>query len=101
LAPSTVIEIGSVLNEELFPERLFPVIFPGERGLKAIREATEASLESVDMSMIKASDSVNILASHHSFLLLGGEPYAEVIRTVKDVVPVMAPMTIEPLPISI
>ncbi|MEE9610288.1 MAG: hypothetical protein V3W19_03510 [Desulfatiglandales bacterium] len=79
-------EIGSVLNEELFPERLFPVIFPSDKGLKAIREQTEASLENVDMSMIKPSDSVNILASHHSFLLLGGEPYAELVRTVKDVV---------------
>ncbi|MGA2404096.1 MAG: hypothetical protein ABSG91_20710 [Syntrophobacteraceae bacterium] len=79
-------DIGSVLNVELFPERLFPVIFPGERGLNGIREATEASLQNVDMSMIKPNDSVNILASHHSFLLLGGEPYAEMVRTIKDVV---------------
>lgn len=79
-------DIGSVLNVELFPERLFPVIFPGEQGLNGIREATKASLENVDMSMIKPNDSVNILASHHSFLLLGGEPYAEMIRTIKDVV---------------
>jgi hypothetical protein len=78
--------IGSVLNQELFPERIFPVIFPGERDLTVIREHTEASLESVDMSMIKPSDSVNILASHHSFTLMGGGPYAELVRTVKDVV---------------
>lgn len=79
-------DIGSVLNEELFPERLFPVIYPGEGGIGAIRAHTESSLENVDMSMIKSTDSVNILASHHGFTLMGGEPYAELVRTVKDVV---------------
>jgi hypothetical protein len=79
-------EIGSILNQELFPERIFPVIFPGNNGLEVIREHTEASLKAVDMSMIKPSDSVNILASHHSFTLMGGEPYAQLVRAVKDVV---------------
>lgn len=78
--------IGSVLNKDLFPARYSPVIFPGEGGTGAIRKHTEASLENVDMSMIKETDSVNILASHHSFTLMGGEPYAELVRTVKDVV---------------
>jgi len=78
--------MGGILNEDLFPDRHSPVIFPGEGGIKAIREHTEASLENVDMSMIKPNDSINILASHHSFVLMGGEPYAELIRTVKDVV---------------
>lgn len=79
-------EMGSVLNSELFPDRLFPAIYPSSEGIKAMREATEASLEKVDMSMIKPGNSVNILASHHSFTLMGGDPYAELIRTVKDVV---------------
>lgn len=79
-------DMGSVLNEELFPDRLFPVIFPSAEGIKALRKATEASLEKVDMSMIKPGYSVNILASHHSFTLMGGEPYAELVRTVKDVI---------------
>ena len=79
-------DMGSMRNVDLFPEGLSPVIFPGKNGLKGIREATEASLENVDMSMIKPHDSVNILASHHSFLLLGGDPYAEMVRTIKDIV---------------
>jgi len=79
-------DMGSVLNQELFPDRISPVIFPSPDGLKVLREATEASLEQVDMSMIKPGDSVNIMASHHSFTLMGGEPYAEVVRTVKDVI---------------
>ena len=36
--------------------------------------------------MIKPNQSVNILASHHSFVLMGGEPYVEVVKTVRDVV---------------
>jgi hypothetical protein len=79
-------EIGSVLNDELFPDRLFPVIFPSAEGTKALRKATESSLEKVNMSMIKPGDSVNILSSHHSFALMGGEPYAELIRTMKEVI---------------
>jgi len=79
-------DIGGILNEELFPEGHCPVIYPREAGIRTIREHTEASLESVDMSMIKPKDSVNILASHHSFTLMGGEPYAELVRAVKDVV---------------
>jgi hypothetical protein len=78
--------IAGVLSTELFPKRYSPVIYPGEDGLRTIRQHTEASLEHVDMSMIKPSDSVNILCSHHSFYIMGGEPYAELIRTVKEVV---------------
>jgi hypothetical protein len=78
--------MAGVLNGELFPDRLFPVIYPGKGGLPTIRERTEASLSDVDMSMIKPSDSVNILGSHHSLVLMGGEPYAEMVRTLKDVV---------------
>jgi len=29
---------------------------------------------------------VNICASHHGFTLLGGEPYAELLRAVRDVI---------------
>jgi len=79
-------DMGAVLSTELFPKRHCPVIYPGEGGIRAIREHTEASLADVDMSMIGASDSVNILCSHHSFYLMEGEPYAEFIRTLKDVV---------------
>lgn len=78
-------DITSVTLTELFPD-LPPVIFPGPGGVAAVRAATEAALESVDMSMIQPGDSVNILASHHGFTLLGGEAYAEMLRTIRDVV---------------
>ena len=37
------------------------------------------------MSRIKPEHKVNILSSHHGFTLLGGEPYAEMLRTIRDV----------------
>lgn len=79
-------QIGSVMMSELFPSASAGVLYPGKDGIKKIREATEASLAAVDMSMIRPGDSVNVLASHHSFVLMGGAPYVEVVKTVKDVI---------------
>ncbi|MBM4237452.1 MAG: hypothetical protein FJ151_03090, partial [Euryarchaeota archaeon] len=71
--------------KELFPG--FPgSIYPSADGIRTVREATKRSLDSVDMSMIKAKDSVNILGSHHGFTILGGEPYAEMLKAARDVV---------------
>ena len=38
------------------------------------------------MSMIKPEHSVNVLASHHGFTLLGGHPYAELLKAIRDIV---------------
>lgn len=78
-------EMTSVMLTDLFPDTP-PVIYPSAKGLLAIREATEKALENVDMSMIKPEHSVNICASHHGFTLLGGHPYAEMIKTLRDVI---------------
>jgi hypothetical protein len=75
----------SLLLPDLLPE-LPLVIYPGPDGVAAVRRAAEESLAKVDMSMIKPGDSVNILASHHGFTLLGGEAYAEMLRTIRDCV---------------
>jgi hypothetical protein len=75
----------SVTLQELFPD-LPPVVFPGKDGLAAVRRHTEQALQNVDMSRIKPEHKVNILASHHGFTLLGGEPYAEMLRAIRDVV---------------
>ncbi|MBI3091926.1 MAG: hypothetical protein HYY96_14795 [Candidatus Tectomicrobia bacterium] len=82
--------ITSVGIAELFPEAP-PVIYPrsegdGRDGLAAIREATVRALENVDLGMIKPGHTVNLLASHHGFTLLGGGPYAEMLRTLRDVI---------------
>ena len=75
----------SVALSDLFPD-LPAVIFPGPGGIPAVRRATEGALGKVDMGRIKPRHSVNILASHHGFTLLGGEPYAEMLRAIKDVI---------------
>ncbi len=78
-------EMTSLLIKDLFADTP-AVIYPGEGGIGAVRRAAEAALAQVDMSMIKPGQSVNILASHHGFTLLGGEPYAELLRAVRDVI---------------
>jgi hypothetical protein len=77
--------ICSVRTADLFPDQP-EVIYPGEQGLTAIREETRRGMARVDLSKIRAGQSVNVLCSHHGFTLLGGEPYAEMLRTVRDVV---------------
>ena len=65
---------------ELFPE-LPPVIYPGgQDALDKLYQVAMEELRKVDMSFIKPGQSVNILASHHGFTLLGGQPYAILIK---------------------
>jgi hypothetical protein len=78
-------QMTSLLVKELFPDSP-AVIYPSEAGLAAVRKAAEEALNRVDMSMIKPGQSVNVCASHHGFTLLGGEPYAELLRAVRDVI---------------
>ncbi len=75
----------SVRVADLFPDQP-EVIYPGERGIAAVRDETRESFERIDLSRIGPRDSVNVLCSHHGFTLLGGEPYAEMLRTIRDVV---------------
>lgn len=75
----------SVALHELFPD-LPPVISPGQDGIAEVRKRTVEALKDVDMSRIKPEHKVNICSSHHGFTLLGGEPYAEMLRTIRDVI---------------
>lgn len=71
---------------DLFPE-LPPVIFPGgEDALDRLYDAAMEEMRKLDMSMIRSDQSVNVLASHHGFTLLGGHPYAVLLKAVRDVV---------------
>ncbi|MCB2190270.1 MAG: hypothetical protein KQI62_01810 [Deltaproteobacteria bacterium] len=77
--------VGVPLNDLV--TGLPPVIFPsGDNDVAVIRKETEAALAKVDMSKITPGSTVNILASHHGFTFFGGQPYAEMLRTIKDVV---------------
>lgn len=75
----------SVSLRELIPD-MPRVIYPDGSSESIIRDQTETSLAKVDFSKIKSGSTVNILASHHGFTFLGGKPYAEMLRTIRDVV---------------
>ncbi|MGE0388364.1 MAG: hypothetical protein AB7Q97_26875 [Gammaproteobacteria bacterium] len=71
---------------ELFPA-IGPAITEGDPAdLDRVREATRTALAGTDLSRLGAGDSVNILASEHGFGLMGGWPYAEMIKTIRQVV---------------
>lgn len=78
-------DIVSVRIKDLFPDFPDSIYDPNKpETLEAVREATWNSLEKVNISMIKPGEKVNILGSHHGFTILGGAPYAEMIKTIKD-----------------
>ncbi|TFH32700.1 MAG: hypothetical protein E4G97_02070 [Deltaproteobacteria bacterium] len=71
--------------KDLFPDT--PRAIHTEGGdLSVIRKATEAALKNVPMDMIRPTDKVNILSSQYGYQIMGGDVYAEMIRTIKDVV---------------
>jgi len=71
---------------DLFPS-FAPAITDGDEADRdKVRAETRAALAKVDMSRISADDTVNILASEHGFGLMGGWPYAEMIKTIREVV---------------
>lgn len=79
-------DMVSLQLQELFPD-LPPVIYPGgANALDEVKKYAREALLKVDMSMIKPEHSVNVLASHHGFTLLGGHPYAELLKMIRDVV---------------
>jgi len=80
----------SVPLSEFFPG-FGPAITSGDPAnlaadLEKVRAETRSALAKVDMSSIAATDTVNILASEHGFGLMGGWPYAEMIKTIREVV---------------
>ncbi|UCD79953.1 MAG: hypothetical protein JSW26_00540 [Desulfobacterales bacterium] len=78
-------EIVSLRMSDLFPDIPDTIYTEGEC-ISSIRKATQNALNAVNMDMIKAGDSVNILSSQYGFQLMGGDAYAEMLRTIKDVV---------------
>ncbi len=77
--------IVSLEMSHLFPDIPREIYLRGP-DLSALRRSTEEALGRGDMKMIGPRDSVNLLCSEHGFSILGGEPYAEMLRTIKDVV---------------
>jgi len=77
--------LTSVGIEELFSEMPVAIYRQGDDP-SVVRTATVEALDELDMTRIKAGDKVNILCSEHGFLIMGGQAYAEMIKTIKDVV---------------
>ncbi|MBU2551610.1 MAG: hypothetical protein KKB20_24580 [Proteobacteria bacterium] len=77
--------IRSLEVARLFPDVPRAAYLQGD-DLTPVRLAAERALAGVDMSMIRPEDSVNLLCSEHGFSILGGQPYAEMLRTIKDTV---------------
>ncbi len=75
----------SVKVGELFPD-IPKAIYSQGGDLSPVRKATEKALAAVNMEMIHPEDRVNILCCEHSFVVCEGQPYAEILRTTKDVV---------------
>ena len=82
---ATLPGIVSVGIGELFPDIRRGIYSFGD-DLSIIREATEDALAGVNMGMIQSQDTVNILCCEDGFTFEAGEPYAEMIRTIKAVV---------------
>jgi hypothetical protein len=84
---ATLSGIISLPVREIFPD-IPQEIYSYSKGneISVIRKATENALAGVDMSMIRIRDTVNILSDEHGYFIAGGEPYSEMIRTIKDVV---------------
>lgn len=75
--------MASVRVQDLFPEIPTPIFQHG--GDRApIRAATRDALVDVDMAMIRPDETVNVLCSEHGFAMMGGEAYAEVLRSIRD-----------------
>jgi hypothetical protein len=77
--------MASVRVRDLFPD-VPAAIYRDGQDVAPVREAAREALSEVDMSMIQPGDTVNVLCSEHGFAITGGEAYAELLRTVKDVV---------------
>lgn len=92
LAPRAVDVLEDIVSlklTELFPDIQPAIVGPEadpEAAKAAARKATEAALADIDFSMIEPNDTVNVVCSDHGFTILGGWAYAEMLKTVKDVV---------------
>jgi hypothetical protein len=77
--------IEALKIRDLFPDVPHEIFLEGG-DLSVIRKATEEALEKVKMDMIKPDDTVNLLSSQYGFQIMGGQAYAEMVKTIKDVV---------------
>jgi hypothetical protein len=79
--------IVGVKIEDLFPDAQPPATTDSTPAVRDLaRKLTMKAFGNIDLSKIQPGDSVNILTSHHGFSIFGGEAYAEMVRTIRDIV---------------
>ena len=78
-------DMASLRVRDLFPD-ISQEIFLHGGDLSVIRRATVEALSSVPMDRIRPHETINILCSEHGFSILGGKPYVEMLKTIRDVV---------------
>jgi hypothetical protein len=77
-------DMVSVNVRELFDDVQTAIWRYGD-DLGIVRNAAQGALANVDLSRFRPDDKVNILCSEHGFSMMGGQAYAEVLRTIRDV----------------
>ena len=70
--------------DELFPEIPPAIYSTDDDDTAVVRRAAETALSRIDMSKIQPGDSVNVCASEHGFGIIGGRPYVEMIKAIRD-----------------
>jgi hypothetical protein len=78
-------DVVSVRVADLFPE-MNDAICTGGDDCAAIASSAREALTSTDMSMIRPGQTVKLLSSEHGYSIMGGEPYATMLETVRDAI---------------
>jgi len=78
-----LLDMVSVEVADLFPDLTERIYRTGD-DISAIRKSADKTLSSVDMTMIKPTDTVKLLSSEHGYSVMGGEPYVAMLEAVKD-----------------
>ena len=77
-------DMVSVKVSDLFPGMPEAIYSHSGDDLKPTADSTREALKNIDMSRIKPGDSVNIMTCEHGFLMFGGLPYIEMVKTIKE-----------------
>jgi hypothetical protein len=78
-----LLDVVSVEVSDLFPDLTERIYRDGD-DISAIKKSADETLSSVDMTMIRPTDTVKVLSSEHGYSIMGGEPYVRMLEAVKD-----------------
>ena len=79
-------DMVSVNMCDLFPSLPRACYVKDGDDLEIIAQKTRESLENVDMSDITPETSVNIVCAEHGFVICGGKPYLQMLKTMREII---------------